>query len=208
VAEALHQGSRQWTSYVYLHLAGLVATAIFGVLNAFGYTNDPSMLVAEIGVTLAAVAMIPFGVHVLGQLGRIDRGDEPVFDALRRRLRFYTTTYEIWMWAAGLTTAMLGFVIATYIDNQGGHYPINKPVFFWGTMVAMVLVVYGAGKLASYPVVREMCDALLDLQEDGTGRIERLPELRRRWARWRLAAAFGLAVLAVLGVLTALAAGQ
>jgi hypothetical protein len=204
IAGGLRQSFRQWAAYVYIHLAGLVATVVFGVLGAFGYASNPSMLAAEIGVTLVASSLIPFGVHVLRELARIDRGDEPVLEALRHRLRFYTTTYEMWMWATGLTTAMLAFVVATNIDNQDGHYPINDPVVFWGILVGMVVFIYGAAKLASYPVVREMCDALIDLREGTSERLARVPEQRRRWMRWRVAATLALAVLGALGVLVAL----
>jgi len=208
VAGGLERGSKVWASYVYIHLAALVATIVFAALNVLGYSQNHAMLAAQVGVGAIALAALPVGVHVLRQLARIDRGDEPIIDALRRRLRFYTTIYEVWLWVAGLTMALLVFVVTTYIDNQGGQYPINKPWVFWGTLAGIVVFIYATGKLSSYPVVREMCDALLDLQEGTTERIERVPQLRRRWLRWRLVMVVVMAMMAILGVLASLAVGS
>ncbi|MDH3403180.1 MAG: hypothetical protein OES32_02095 [Acidobacteriota bacterium] len=193
-----------WRFYVATNLLALLAAIVLGLVNVAMYRGNPPMLAAELGATLAAGVLLVFGVHVFRELQRIARVDEPLMDALRRRLAFVRSKYELWLWAAALTCLLLVFTLTTFIDNQNGVYRINQPLVFWGTLAAMLLFIYGTGKLASYAPVREMRDALEDLQEGTTERIRATPA-RRRVVFWlTVAAVLLLTATAILGMLTAL----
>lgn len=194
-----------WKLYIATNLLALLATIIFGLLNVFGYRGNPPMLVAELGITLTAGILLVFGVHVSRELRRIARADESLMDALRRRLAFVRSKYELWLWAAALTCLLLVFALTTFIDNRNGVYRINQPLVFWGTLAGVLVLVYGSGKLATYAPMREMRDALEDLQAGTTARIEAIPA-RRRVVFWvMLAATLLLTATAILGMLKALA---
>lgn len=204
VRHGMRGGLRSWGFYVATHLVALLATIALGVVNAAMYQGNPPMLVAELGVTLVAGALLAYGVHVFRELLRIARADEPVVYALRRRLAFVRTTYELWLWAGALTTLLLIFVVTTFVDNQDGIYRINRPLVFWGTLGGVLLFIYATGKLSTYPVVREMRDALEDLEAGTSERIEATPARRRVVFYWRLVAVLLLTAALILGIVTAL----
>lgn len=205
VRQGMRGGLRSWKSSVGIHLLALLATIVLGLVNAAMYRDNPAMLGAELGVTLAAFALLAYGVLLARELLRIERADEPLMDALRRRLAFVRTRYELWLWAAALTTVLLVFAVTTFIDNQEGVYRINRPGVFWGALAGILLFVYGAGKLATWPAVREMRDALEDL-EAGTGeRIAAAPTRRRVIFWWSLVAVVILTATLILGIVVALA---
>lgn len=204
VRQGMKGGVSGWRWYVATNLLALIATIILGLVNAAEYRGNPTMLAAELGVTLVAGALLAFGVHVFRELQRIERADEPLMDALRRRLAFVRSKYESWLWAAALTCLLLIFALTSFIDNQNGVYRINRPWVFWGTLAGVLLFIYGTGKLATYAPVREMRDALEDLKAGTTERIEATPA-RRRVVFWlMLAAVLFLTATAILGMLVAL----
>lgn len=193
-----------WRFYVGTNLLALLAAIVLGLVNLAGYRGNPPMLAAELGVTLVAGVLLGFGVHVFRELQLIARADEPLMNALQRRLAFVRSKYELWLWAAALSCLLLIFTLATFIDNDNGVYRINQPLVFWGTLVATLLFIYGTGKLATYAPVREMRDALADLEAGTTKRIEATPARRRVLFWLMLAAVLLLTATAVLGMLKAL----
>ena len=205
VRQGMKGGVSGWRFYVATSLLSLVATIILGLVNVAMYRGNPPMLAAELSVILMASLLLVFGVHVFRELQRIAKVDESLMDALRRRLAFVRSKYELWLWAAALTCLLLIFALTTFIDNQNGVYRINQPLVYWGTLAGTLLFIYGAGKLASYAPVREMRDALEDLQAGTTERIEAVPA-RRRIVFWLMVAAvLLLTATAILGMLKALA---
>ncbi len=193
-----------WRFYVATNLLALIATIILGLVNVGIYRGNPPMIAAELGATLVAAVLLAFGVHVFRELQRIVRVDESLMDALRRRLAFVRSKYELWLWSPALTCLLLIFALDSFIDNQNGVFRINQPLVFFGTLVAVLLFIYGTGKLATYAPVREMRDALEDLQAGTTERIEATPA-RRRVVFWLMVAAvLLLTATAILGMLKAL----
>lgn len=205
VRQGMRGGLYGWKVYVGTNLAALLAAIGFAIANVVGYWQNPPMLVAQLGTIAVAGVLVAVGGRLLREILRIERADEPLIQALERRLNFVRTKYELWLWAAALSTVLLAFTVTTLIDNQGGIYRINQPAVFYGTLGGMLLFLYATGKLASYPAIREMRAALADLEAGTTGRIEATPARRRIFFWLAFAATILLTATLVLGVLAALA---
>jgi hypothetical protein len=60
------------------------------------------MLAVQILATVLSFGFLGYGIHLVGESGRMERADESVLATLRRRLHFHRTKFEIWMWASQL----------------------------------------------------------------------------------------------------------
>ena len=192
---------RMW---VWFYLMVLSATLILDSINIFGYWANPVMLSVQLAVTLISLGFLTYGIHVLRDFVRIDRADESLLVRLRRRLRFYQTKYEIWLWIVVGTVYLLQFAVNTMIDNQDGHYRINRPGFFVGISIVFVLFMYGVMKVAHYPFVKELQAILSDLENQITEATDKVALLRRSWRYWSILLAVVLAILFIWGLLEAL----
>ena len=90
------------------------------------------------------------------------------------------------------------------VDNQDGHYRINRPGLFVGISIAIVLFMYGVMKVAHYPFVKELQAILSDLENQVTEATDKVALLRRSWRYWSILLAVVLAILFIWGLLEAL----
>ena len=193
------RSSRVLIAYVWTYLLVQVATLLLAGANMAGYRSNPLMLGVQIGVALAALGFAAHGVWLYGCVRRLQRMDETLAAALRRRMAFYSTNSTTWMWLAALSFVALGFALNSLIDNVGGTYRINKPLVFVGVQVAMVLFLVASFRIAHEPILGELRAVVGDLEDQVLDRTKRLDQDQARWRRWRIALAVVLALLLVLG---------
>ena len=189
---------------VWFYLFVLAAIFVLQGINIVGYQSNPLMLAVQAGLTLIALTFFAYGIHLVEEIGRIDRADESLVALVQRRLRFYRTKYEIWLWMIAGTALLLSYAVNTMVDNVGGHYRINKPVVFIGTSLAMFFGLYAVSKLAHYPVVTELKAFLHDLEAQVTEQTVKVQKLKKTLRLWGIVLAVILTLLALWGLLLAL----
>jgi hypothetical protein len=94
------------------------------------------------------------------------------------------------------------------VDNDGGNFRINKPLFFTGINAVMFFGMYGILKLAHFPFVREMRAILDDLDAQMTDRTREIDEWKIKWKRWGKIVTVLLFLLLVYGAWKAFQAYQ
>jgi len=98
-------------TFLWLYLAMLLATLVLQGVNLAGYRTNPAMLVVHGVVLAAALGFTAFGIHLYGEVGRLDRRDEKLVDAVERRLHLLRGKYEVWLWICAVTAWMLAWAI-------------------------------------------------------------------------------------------------
>ncbi len=186
--------------HLWMYLAMLLATLVLQGVNLAGYSSNVPMLTVQALVTALAVGFTAFGIHLIGQVGKLDQMDTSLAEAVRQRLAFLRGKYEGWLWTCAATLLLLAWAVTTLIDNAGGVYRINKPWFFTGTLLVMFFGGYATLKFAHFPVLRELRAVLEDLEAQFLGRTGELDELKLRWRRWRYVLILLLTLLLLLGI--------
>lgn len=164
------------------YLAAAVAALVVEGMNLAGYAASPVLWRVHAGAVVLLLGIVAYGVALAGEIGALARRDEPLLDSVRRRLAFYRTRYEVWLWAAALATGILVFAVNSLVDNEGGVYRVNRPLVYGAVQLGVVLLVYAALKSATLPAVRELRAALADLESQ---LLEQTPGLDRHRGRDR-----------------------
>jgi hypothetical protein len=170
--------------YIWIWLVVLLGTFVLDALNIVGYLANPVMLMTQIGLTLLGVIFGIYGIHLLREIRIIDRADESVMALLKRRLRFYRTKFEIWNFMMAATLVLLTFALNSYVDNDNGHYRINRVEIFIIFSALQFAFMYGINKIAQYPIRKEMKIFLADLEANVTEGMQTLVVFRKRWRIW------------------------
>jgi hypothetical protein len=190
--------------WIWFYLAVGLVTLILNGINIFGYWGNPGMRMVQVSTSIIMLGFLGYGVFLLTDLARIDGSDENVLSTLRRRLRFYQTKVEIWMWIVALTVYLLGFAINTMVDNQNGEYRIHQPALFVGISVGMILFMYAAMKIAQYPLVRELMAIVSDLENQVTEGTDQLAILKKNWRWWSVLLSIVLTLFLIWGLILAI----
>jgi len=204
LAPRIRKNAFSLTMWVWVYLMVTAGTLVLHGINIHGYRTNPTMLVVQIAATVLSLGFIGYGIHLVGELGRMERADESVLATLRRRLRFHRSKFEIWIWIITATAYLLQFAINTMVDNQAGVYRINKPGVFIGVSIVMILLLYGVMKIAQYPVVQELRAMASDLEHEVTENTQRVDVLKRTWRVWGILIAIVCLALLVWGVFVAI----
>jgi hypothetical protein len=180
--------------FIWIWLVVLPGTFVLNVLNIVGYLGNSVMLLTQIGLALLAVAFWIYGTHLLREIRVMDRADESLIVLLKRRVRFYRTKFEIWNVMMAATLVLLTFAVTTYIDNENGHYRINRVGIFIIVSAMQFAFMYGINKIAQYPIRKEMKIFLSDLEANVMEGTQTLVVFRKRWRVW-------LTVFFIIGVI-------
>jgi hypothetical protein len=194
--------------YLWIYLGVLLATLVLQGVNLAGYITNATMLVAQIGATVAAIGFAAYGIYLMGEARHLDRMDESLGAAVERRLAVFRGKYEWWLWACAASLLLLNWAVGTMVDNVGGTFRINKPLFIIGINAVAFFGVYGILKLSHLPFVREMRAVLEDLDAQMTDRTREFDEWKIRWKRWGRVSAVLLLLLLLYGLWRALQAYQ
>lgn len=194
--------------YVWIWLVALLGTLVLDALNIVGYMANPVMRMTQIGLTLLGVLFAAYGIRLLHEIRIIDRADESVLALLRRRRRFYRTKFEIWNFMMAATLVLLSFAVTSYVDNDNGHYRINRVEIFIIFSVLQFAFMFGVNKIAQYPIRKEMKIFLSDLEAKVMEGTQTLAGLRKRWRVWIIIFFIIGTVLLVLGILRSMPSGR
>jgi hypothetical protein len=171
-------------TWVWLYLFVLLGTFVLDALNIVGYSANPAMLITQIGLTLLGAIFGIYGIHLLREIHIMDQADESVMALLKRRHRFYRTKYEIWNLMMAATVVVLTFAVTSYVDNDNGHYRINRVGVFIIFSALQFAFIYGINKIAQYPIRKEMKAFLSDLEANVMEGTQALVVFRKRWRVW------------------------
>ncbi|MHC4512971.1 MAG: hypothetical protein ACYTGW_19315 [Planctomycetota bacterium] len=203
----VERSSRMLHRYLWTYLLVQMVTMVLAAANFAGYSSNPVMLGVEIAICALALAFAAYGIRLYGQVHGLERLDDSLAQAVRRRLDFYHGGYSVWLWITAVSLAMLSFTINTLVDNVDGHYPINHPVVFVGTLVGMVLFVVLAFHVAHAPYVQELRAVLADLEAQILDRTLAVDQGRARWRAWHVALVVLLTAFLALGIWMAIGMG-
>jgi hypothetical protein len=199
----LRRSVRGWSLLVWVYLAFIAVTLVCEGMSLYAFRVNPVMLAALTVMVLLTLGFLAYGIYLLGELAAMDRADNSLVTALKRRLRFYRTKYEVWLWMLAVTIPFLSFAVSTMMDNQDGQYRINRPGVFIAVTAAQLVFMYVVLKIGHYPLMRQQQAILSDLESQVTTETDRVEAMKRTWRRWGLLLAILGTVLLVLGILRA-----
>jgi hypothetical protein len=188
---------------VWTYLAFIAGALVCEGMSLYAFRTNPVMFAVLAAMTLLTLSFLGYGIHLVGEMAAIDRCDESLVVVLRRRLRFYRTKYEAWLWMLALNLPFLTFAVSAMRDSQDGHYQINRPGLFVAVTVCQFLFMYVVLKIGHYPLTREQKAILNDLENQVTTDTDRVKTLKRTWRLWSLLLAVLGVILMVLGILRA-----
>lgn len=186
--------------FIWIWLCIIFTTMVLGGMNIEAYSMNPSMLFAELVITITAMIFGFYGIHLLGELKIINRAEESLVSMLKRRLRFYRSKYEIWNVMMAAMIPLLSFAFITYIDNQQGVYRINKPFIFWGVTLIQFIFGYVIIKFSHYPILKEIKIYLADLEAQVWDGTHMLTAMKKRWRFWGYIFVIVAALLLLWGI--------
>jgi hypothetical protein len=189
---------------VWIYMAFIAGTLVVQGMAIYAFRTNPVFLTVHAVLTALTLGILGYGIHLSGELGAMDRGDESLVAVLRRRLRFYRTKYEIWLWMLALTLVFLTLAVTTTLDNQDGQYRINRPAIFICFTIAQFLFAYAIFKAGHYPLLRELKAILSDLEHQVTTGTERIKDLKKTWRLWSVLLVILGTILLILGIFRAL----
>lgn len=170
--------------YIWIWLCIIFTTMVLGGMNIEAYAVNPSMLLAEVAVTIATIIFGFYGIYLLSELKIINRAEDSLISMLKRRLSFYRSKYEIWNLMMAAMIPLLSFALTTHIDNQEGVYRINKPFVFWGVTLMQFIFGYVIIKISQYPILKEIRIYLADLEAQVWDKSQTLIIMKKRWRIW------------------------
>jgi hypothetical protein len=199
----LRKSARGWSVLVWIYLAFIAVTLVCEGMSMYAYRSEPVMLAVLATMTVLTAGFLAYGIHIASELTAIDRSDSSLVDALRQRLRFYHTRYELWLWMLTATIPFLSFAVSALADADQGPYRINKPWLFTAFTAIQVTCMYIILKVGHYPLIREQKAILADMESQATTETDRVRTLKRTWRLWGALAVLVGVVLLILGILRA-----
>jgi hypothetical protein len=194
------KSASRWGFALWTYLAIIAVTLVCQGMSIYAFRTNPLMLAVGIALALLTLGFLGYGIHVLRAWSEIDLVDECLVAKLTRRLRFYRTKCELWLWMIALTPVFLGFAVNTAVDVRDGQYHINNPLVFVGIMLLQLLLVYAGLKVNQYYLVRETQALLGDLENETTTATVKVLAIRGRWRALMLILVGLLFLLLIWGI--------
>jgi hypothetical protein len=207
LGRSIAPGTRYFRMFLAMHLVILLAVLVLEGINLYGYLGNRPWFIVHGAVTTLALGFVAWGIHLTGELGKLDRADLPVAEDVRRHLRFYEKDYARWLWMSSASIVMLSLAIGCVIDNDGGHYRINKPLLFFGIQALMLFGTYAVYRVTHAPFVDELRHSLYDLENQILERSGSLQVRQARFRPWIWVLVAVLLAFVLLGVVLAVRAG-
>lgn len=194
----------RWSWAVWVYLAFIAATLAVQGLSLYAFRSNPPMLAAAGAFAALTLGFFAYGIHVLRVWTALGRSDESLAANLRRRLRFYRTQWEAWLWMIAFTSVLFTFAANTAIDAKNGEYRIHRPLVYFVVTLGQLLIVYAGLKFSQRAQIRETLALLGDLERQSAAGLDQALALRQAGRRWILLAVAALAAFALLGAWFAL----
>jgi len=138
-------------------------------------------LAVQVGLTLITLVLLFLNLRVLRPLQRLGDSGVELPTLVKRQLHFFHTTFEWWMWVAPVTCWLLSFSVSVWMENQSGHYRINRVVEFVAVSAAMIFGTYAITRLGYLPLIQRSLAALHDLEAQVTEQTQRVQKQRKYW---------------------------
>jgi len=191
-------------SNIFVYMATQMAAMILIGFDLYGYRSNPVMLKVLIPMFIVCSAFLGYGVFLLTYIWQVNHGNFDLITAINRKLKVYRIHYEAWMWIGAVSLLFLIFALTTLVDNDQGTYRINRPVFFAGVCLSILLFIYGVQKVAQFIAVRQIKVYLTDLQNNALEGSRKIEESKRKQFVVYLILALILTFLFILGLITAM----
>jgi hypothetical protein len=166
---------------ILVYMTAQVAAMVLIGFDLYGYRSNPLMLKVLVPMFIACSFFFGYGVFLLSHIWQINRGSFDLVTAVNRKLKVYSTHYEAWMWIGAVSLLFLTFALNTLIDNDGGTYRINRPVFFTVVCLLVILFIYGSQKIAQFFALRQIRFYLEDLKNDALEKSCRIEKEKRKY---------------------------
>ena len=194
------------TFNIFTYMTAQVAAMVLIGFGLYGYRSNPVMLKVLIPMLIVCSSFFGYGVFLLSSIWQINHGSFDLVTAINRKLKVYRTYYEAWMWIGAVSTLFLIFALGTLIDNDGGTFRINRPVFFTVVSLLVILFIYGSQKVAQFFAFRWIKVYLADIQNDVLDGSSRLEKEKRKYMLFILILTLILTLTFIWGIIKARAA--
>jgi hypothetical protein len=191
---------------VWFYLSMMAAILVMSGMNLAEYRANPAWVTILVGLIMAALGFLGFGVHLIGDMRRLDNPAEELTSLVRKQLRFLKTKYQLWLGVVAVAIWLLGFTISLYMYAEDGRYAIHKDLFLAVFVVGQLVAIYAIVRIAHYPMVRRIQVVLQDLEAQAIEATQTFEKGRKyRLLISTLAVLLGLALL--VGILIHLFGG-
>jgi hypothetical protein len=188
---------------IFFYMITQVAAMVLIGIGLYGYRSNPVILNVLIPMLIACSSFFGYGVFLLSCIWQINHGSFDLVTAVNRKLKVYRTHYEAWMWIGTVTTLCLIFALGILVDYDGGNFRINKPVFFTGMCLLVILFIYGSQKVGQFFALRQIRFYLEDLQNDVLEKSSRLEKEKRKYMLFILIVTLILTLTFIWGLIKA-----
>lgn len=189
---------------ILVYMAAQIATMVLIGLDLYGYRSNPTMLKVLIPMLIVCSFFFGYGVFLLTTIWQVNQGNFDLMTAVKRKIKVYRVHYEVWMWIGAVSLLFLSFALNILIDNDHGTYRINRPVFFVVMSLLVVLIIYGAQKIAQFYALKQIKVYLSDLQNDALEGSRKIEEAKRKKRILYLILTLILTLLFILGLIKAM----
>jgi len=189
---------RAWTDLrrlVWFYLAVMASVLVVTGMNIAVYRSNAAWLSVHVALSMIVIGFLGFGVHLIGEMRRLDNLAEGLAVLVRRQLRFFKTQYQVWMGVVTLGIWLLGFAVSLYMYHQDGHYRIHPDLFLAVFVVAQIMITYVIVRVAHYPISRRILAALRDVEAQATEQTRSFEQSQKyRILMYALAVILGVAL--------------
>lgn len=171
-----HSVKRAWADLrrmVWFYLVVMVAILVVNGMNIAVYSSNRAWLGVNIALTIVVAGLLGFGVHLIGEMRRLDDLAEGLAVLVRRQLHFFRTKYQVWLGIVTLGIWLLGFAVSLYMYHEEGQYRVRPDWFLAVFVVAQVLIIYVMVRVAHHPMSQRIVAALRDVEAQVTEQTQR-----------------------------------
>ena len=186
---------------IFLFMAVQIVTMVLIGVDFYGYRSNPSMLTVLIPMFVLSSSFFGYGVFLLSHIHQINQSKLDLVSAIKKKLKTYRIHYEVWMWMMSVSLVFLVFALNAMTDNNQGIYRINHPVVFAGTIVSMLIFIYGSQKITQIVTLRTIRAFLNDLLNEALDRTLHIEEDRKKYRILIVILVIILSVLFILGLI-------
>jgi len=183
IESILHKSvKRAWTELrrtVWFYLAMMAALLVVNGMNIAVYRSNLAWLSTLIALSVLVLGFLGFGVHVIGEMRRLDNLAEGLTVLVRRQLSFFKTKYQVWLGIVTLGIWLLGFAVSLYLYHQDGHYRVRPDLFLAVFVVVQVVIIYVLVRVAHFPMSWRMLAALRDVEAQAIEQTQRIERSRK-----------------------------
>lgn len=184
-----------------IYMGFIPVILIFNISNIFGYISNPSILFIQSAITGFLIVCTLVGLINLKTINKIIKSDEPVKEALNRRIKFFKYNLEIWSILVAILIVISVFTLNTFTDNFSGTYTINNPFKYIFIHFFIFCFIYVFIRLIRKPLLSEINAMLSDLDSQLLIEIPVALKSKTAWRKWGITIIISLIIITILVIL-------